>query len=191
MSDRLGSFLAILLMMLVLASSYWYSQSINRVDWAGNGRIGRVDSFAERLAVTTFDERGSGRYRLYADRMTHYSDSDDLFLGLPRMVSMNASQPALQVSASLAVARNNLQIIDLDHDVEVRRGAEHKHPTMHFQTDHLRFVPDDDHLWTDAPVHVSYGASELDATGLDYNNITRRAELQQSVTGHLVSPHKS
>lgn len=191
MNDRISSVLAIALLLLVLVSSYRYAQSLNRDDLSGDGRIGRIDSFASNVAVTTFDTNGTGRYHLFAQRMTHYSDTDDVFLTEPRLSGLNAAQPAIQATAHQAVARNNIQTVAMLGNVDVIRHADDIHPAMHVTTDHLNFVPDDDHLWTDAAVHLSYGSSQLDAVGFDYNNVTRRAELMSHVTGRFSPRPKS
>jgi len=183
MAERAASWFAIVLMAVVLATSYWYAESLRIGTLGDTGRIGAVDFFAQDIALTGFDQQGRAHYRLFADRMTHFGNSDDVDLDKPRLVSLRADQPQVHATALRAHATNNAQTVQLSGDVVLTRDASADREAMKIQTEELWVVPDDDHFWTDEPVQLQSGASVVNARGMDFDNIARRVELRSEVTG--------
>lgn len=183
MGERVASWFAVVLMLAVLITSYWYARTLREAPPPDAGRIGAVDFFAEGVALTGFDAVGRPHYRLYADRMTHFGSSDDIDLVKPRLLSMRPDQPQVQATAQLAHAQNNAQTVQMRGAVLVTRAAEGTRPQMRMRTEVLTAVPDDDHFWTDAPVRLESGATQMRALGMDYDNIARRVRLDGEVAG--------
>ena len=154
MGERISSWFAVLLLFVVLVTSYWYAQTLRMAAVADAGRIGEIDFFAEGVALTGFDAIGRPRYRLFADRMTHYGASDDIDLVKPRLLSMRPDQPQVQVTARMAHAEDNAKTVHLQGDVVLTRAPAGTQAAMRLETDALTAVPDDDHFWTEAPVHL-------------------------------------
>ena len=139
--------------------------------------------FAEGVALTGFDAQGRPRYRVFADRMTHFASSDDIDLSRPRVLSMRPDQPRVEVTARQAHAANNAETVRMQGDVVVTREGDATRPPLRMLTESLIAVPDADHFWTDAPVRVESGRAVLNARGMDFDNITRRLQLTGGVTG--------
>lgn len=183
MGERLASWFAIVLMTTVLATSYWYGRTLRDESAADTGRVGAIDFFAEDIALTGFDDLGRPRYRLFADRMTHFGNSDDVDLVKPRLLSMRPDQPQVQATALTAHAQNNGQIVQMQGDVVLTRAAAGGREPMRMQTEELWAAPDEDHFWTDEPVQVQSGGAVLHARGMDFDNVARRVELRADVAG--------
>ena len=183
MGERLASWFAILLMAAVLGTSYWYGQTLRHGAVAESGRIGPVDFFAEDIALTSFDALGRARYRLFADRMTHFGNSDDADLVKPRLLSMRPDQPQVQATALSAHAENNAETVQMRGDVVITRAADASRPPMKMQTEELSVAPDEDRFWTDAPVRMESGRSVVLARGMDFDNIARQVQLRSEVVG--------
>jgi lipopolysaccharide export system protein LptC len=183
MGERLSSWFAVLLLFVVLATSYWYAQTLRAAAVTDVGRVGEIDFFAEGVALTGFDAVGRPRYRLFADRMTHFGRSDDVDLVKPRLLSMRPDQPQVQATGRSAHATNNAQTVHMEGDVVITRAADGPHPPMRLETESLTAVPDDDHFWTDAPVRLQSGQSVMRGQSMDFDNIARRVELRGNVTG--------
>jgi len=183
MGERLASWFAILLMAAVLGTSYWYGQTLRHGAVAESGRIGAVDFFAEDIALTSFDALGRARYRLFADRMTHFGNSDDADLVKPRLLSMRPDQPQVQATALSAHAENNAETVQMRGDVVITRAADASRPPMKMQTEELSVAPDEDRFWTDAPVRMESGRSVVLARGMDFDNIARQVQLRSEVVG--------
>ena len=183
MGERISSWFAVLLLFVVLVTSYWYAQTLRLAAIADAGRVGEVDFFAEGVALTGFDSVGRPRYRLFADRMTHFGSSDDIDLVKPRLLSLRPDQPQVQATARTAHAANNAQTVQMQGDVVIVRAAGGNQAAMRMETESLTAVPDDDHFWTDAPVRLRSGASVMSGQGMDFDNIARRVELHGDVSG--------
>jgi len=181
--ERISSWFAVLLLFVVLVTSYWYAQTLRLAAIADAGRVGEVDFFAEGVALTGFDSVGRPRYRLFADRMTHFGSSDDIDLVKPRLLSLRPDQPQVQATARTAHAANNAQTVQMQGDVVIVRAAGGNQAAMRMETESLTAVPDDDHFWTDAPVRLRSGASVMSGQGMDFDNIARRVELHGDVSG--------
>jgi lipopolysaccharide export system protein LptC len=180
--ERLASWFAIVLMVGVLATSYFYAQSL-RGDTSDSGRVGTVDFFAENIALTGFDAFGKPRYRLFADRMTHYGNSDDVDLAQPKLLSMRPEQPQVQAVSHEAHAQNNAETIEMVGDVVVTRSADAQRAAMRLETQEMTVVPDDDHFWTEEPVRLTSGETVMTGRGMDYDNVSRHVELHSDVKG--------
>jgi lipopolysaccharide export system protein LptC len=183
MGERVSSWFAVLLLFVVLVTSYWYAQTLRLASISDAGRVGEIDFFAEGVALTGFDAVGRPRYRLFSDRMTHFGVSDDIDLVKPRLLSMRPDQPQVQATARSAHAQNNAQTVHMQGDVVITRAADGPHAAMRLETESLIAVPDDDHFWTDAPVRLLSGNSVMSGKGMDFDNIARRVELHGAVTG--------
>ncbi len=183
MGERLASWFAVVLMTAVLFTSYWYAQTLRMAPEGATGRIGAVDFFAEGVALTGFDAIGRPRYRLFADRMTHFGNSDDVDLAKPRLLSMRPDQPRVEVTALRAHAQNNAETVLMQGNVVITRPGDGTRPPMRLETESLNAVPDSDHFWTDAPVRMQSGRAVMNARGMDFDNIARRLELIDKVTG--------
>jgi len=183
MGERIASWLAILLMAAVLGSSYWYAQTLRVGAAAESGRIGEVDFFAEDIALTGFDSLGRAHYRLFADRMTHFGNSDDIDLDNPRLLSLRRDQPQVQATALHAHATNNAQTVQMRGKVVITRAASAGQAAMKLQTEELTAVPDEDRFSTDDPIRLESGRSVINARGMDFDNIARRVELHADVVG--------
>ncbi len=183
MGERIASWFAIVLVAAVLATSYWYAQTLRSGTTVETGRIGAVDFFAQNIALTGFDSLGRARYRLFADRMTHFGNSDDVDLEHPRILSLRSDQPLVQATAQYAHATNNAQTVQMKGNVVVTRAASVDRAAMMMQTEELLAIPDEDHFWTDQPVHLQSGATDINARGMDFDNIARRVELNSEVVG--------
>ncbi|HYA65552.1 MAG TPA: LPS export ABC transporter periplasmic protein LptC, partial [Burkholderiaceae bacterium] len=154
MGERVASWFAIVLVAAVLATSYWYAQTLRTGVTTETGRIGAVDFFAEDIALTGFDSLGRPRYRLFADRMTHFGNTDDMDLEKPRILSLRSDQPQVQATALHAHATNNAQTVQMSGNVVVSRAASADRAAMTMQTEELSAIPDEDHFWTDQPVRL-------------------------------------
>jgi lipopolysaccharide export system protein LptC len=188
MTDRISYALSLLLLLLVLGSSYWYSRSLDASPAGGSGRIGQVDFFGEQIAVTGFDANGSGHFRLFADRMSHHANSDDVVLENPHLFSIAPQQPRMEASAKDAIAHDNAKDILMRGDVVLTRSAEdQKHPSMRVTTQRLTLFPDEDRVHTDVDIRIEDGGSRIEGVGFDYDNVTRRAEVLSTAHGRIAA----
>ena len=185
MSERFSSWFAIALTAIVLGTSWWYSENLRLQDREMTLPRGAVDSVADSIVLTGFDTSGEARYRLFAEHMVHFAQSDDLDLDHPRIVSMRPEQPLVEARAERAHAANNAQTVDLAGHVVLVRAAAPGRDGLRLRTETLHAIPDLDRFSTDDAVQIESGNSRVDARGMEFDNIARRLELRSEVHGVL------
>lgn len=141
------------------------------------------DYIVERFQAIAFDTQGKPRYRLAADRLTHYMDDDTTELDQPRFVREVPGEPAWHADARRGVVSSNGENVHLLDDVRVvRREAAGGEP-MVMTTDYLWVIPEADILRTDKPVTIRQGSSVIQAGGLEVEGKQRTLELAGRVRG--------
>ena len=182
MRDRLSSLIAIVLLALVTATSYWYARTLRIPKGAVASAPGTPDFEADRLVITTFDEQGRAKHKLFADKLLHYADNDNVELTAPRLVSLRPDQPQVEVRAQRGQLENAGERVHLHGQVDVRRAAMGDLPPLRVQTEYLLAVPDFDRYTTDRPVEAERGAARISANGgMQLDNIARTARFDGNV----------
>jgi len=182
MRERLTSLVAFLLLALVTGTSYWYARTLKAPQGAVAVTPGTPDFKAERLVITQFDDQGRASNKLFAERLLHFADTDDIDLVAPRLVSLRPDQPQFEVKAERGQIDNAGERVHLHGTVELRRAAAADTPGMQVHTEYLLAIPDLDRFSTDRPVAVEHGAARIVAEGgMQLDNIARTAQFEGNV----------
>jgi LPS export ABC transporter protein LptC len=190
MRDRIASLIAIVLLTLVTATSYWYSRSLQSGPKAPEPPRPNVDADADQITLVQFDALGRAKYKLFADRMTHFAQTDDMDLVRPRLVSLRPDEPRTEAVAQLAHIENDGERIRLTGDVLLTRASPGGAPPLRISTQALVALPDRDRFFTDQPVLVDRGADTIRARGMDLDNIAQRAEFLADVVDTITPKRK-
>lgn len=191
MGERIASWVAVAILGTVLLMSYWYAGDLRAGTVRDVGRIGRVDFYADNVALTDFDAQGKPNLRLFAAQVTHYDATDDADLLRPRVVSLQPDRPRLRLVSDTAHTVNDFQTVDMRGHVVATRAGSARRPPLRMQTEDLLVIPDEDRMQTNDPVTIDSGSSQMHAVGMDYDDITDRMALHSEVTGRFppkVSP---
>jgi lipopolysaccharide export system protein LptC len=189
MRDRIASLIAILLLAAVTAVSYWYSRALQIERGAQPPRLA-VDADGDGITLMQFDAAGRAKYKLFADRMTHYVQTDDVDMISPRLVSLRPDQPRVEAVAQLAHVDNAGERIRMTGDVLLTRASPPGRAPLRVNTQVLIALPDQDRYFTDQPVLVDRGADSILARGMDLNNITQRVDFLADVVD-TIAPRKT
>jgi len=181
MRDRVASLIAIVLLALVTATSYWYSRSLQSGSQAPGPPRPKIDADADQITLVQFDSVGRAEYKLFADRMTHFVQTDDMDLIQPRLVSLRPDEPRVEAVAHLAHMENGGERIRLTGDVLLTRSSPPGLPPLRVSTQMLLALPDRDRYSTDLPVLVDRGADSIRARGMDLDSVSQRAEFHADV----------
>lgn len=173
MRDRITMIIAIALLALVTATSYWYSRVMRRPEAAEPPRPGTPDVIVDRVVLTQFDEQGRARNKIFGDRLRHFPETDDIDIAAPRLVSLRPDQPRVEARARTARVENAAERLHLNGDVVVTRAAFAGQPEMRMTTEYLLVLPDEDRYRTDRPVQLTRGRSSIRANSMDFDNIAR------------------
>ncbi len=185
MGERIASWVAVAILGTVLVMSYWYAGDLRAGSVRDVGRIGRVDFYADNVVLTEFDAQGRPNMRVFADKVTHYDETDDADLLHPRALSLRPDRPQLQVVSDTAHTVNDFETVDMRGHVVATRAGTATRPPLRMETEEMLVIPDQDRMQTEHPVTIDSGASHLQAVGMDYNNITDRMVLHSRVAGRF------
>jgi len=182
MRERLTSLIAIVLLAVVSATSYWYARLLKAPKSSVIAAPGTPDFEAEKLVITQFDAQGRARNKLFAERLLHYADTDNVDLASPRLVSLRPDQPQFEVKAERGRIENAGERVHLYDAVDLRRAAGVDTPPMRARTEYLLAIPDEDRYSTDRPVDVERGSTRILADrGMQLDNIARTAQFEGKV----------
>jgi lipopolysaccharide export system protein LptC len=188
--DRVASVIAIVLLTLVAATSYWYSRTLRSEGRGTEASRVTVDADADQITLLQFDEAGRAKYKLFADRMTHFAETDDVDLVRPHLLSLRPDQPRVEAVARRAHVENNGERVRLSGDVVLTRDSPGAQPALRVKTETLLMLPDLDRYVTDQPVLVERGPDSIRARGMDLDNIAQRIEFSSEVVDTITPERK-
>lgn len=185
MRDRLTMLIAIVLLAAVTATSYWYSRVLRRPPVVERAAPGTPDFVVDRLVLTQFDEAGRARHKLFAERLTHFAENDDIELANPRLVSLRPDRPQIEARAQRGRVENAGERVHLRGAVLLTRAADGEQPPLRLATEYLLALPDEDRYSTDRPVELERGPDRMRADTLELDNIARTTRLAGNVRTEL------
>jgi lipopolysaccharide export system protein LptC len=188
MRERIAPIAAILLLIIVVGTSYWYSRMMRIPRSAPPPAPGTPDVVVERVVITQFDVNGIARNKLFAERLTHFEENDNIELASPRLVSLRPDQPQVDARARRARIENAGERVHLLGSVLLTRAATANEPALRLSTEYLLALPDQDRFSTDQPVEMQRGLSTINAQSMVYDNIARVIEFQGDVHAKFVPP---
>lgn len=180
--------IAILLLAAVTATSFWYSRVLRRPAAAERTTPGTPDFVVDRLVLTQFDEAGRAKHKLFAERLTHFAENDDIELASPRLVSLRPDRPQIEARAQRARVENAGERVHLRGSVLLTRAADGGEPPLRLATEYLLALPDEDRYSTDRPVELERGPDRMRADSLELDNIARTTQLAGNVRTELAPP---
>ena len=188
MRDRIAPLFAIILLTVVVGTSYWYSRVMRIPRAAPPPTPGTPDVVVERVVITQFDVHGVARNKLFAERLTHFQENDNIELASPRLVSLRQDQPQVDARAQRARIENAGERVHMMGSVLLTRAAAAGEPPMRLSTEYLLALPDVDRFSTDRAVEMERGQSTINAQSMLYDNIARTIDFQGDVRGNFAPP---
>jgi len=187
MRERIAPLLAIILLTIVVGTSYWYSRMMRIPRAAPPPTPGTPDVVAEHVVITQFDVHGVARNKLFAERLMHFEENDSIELASPRLVSLRPDQPQLDARSQRARIENAGERVLMMGSVLLTRAAGAGEPAMRLSTEYLLALPDRDRFSTDRPVEMERGQSTINADAMVYDNIARTIDFQGDVRAKFVA----
>ena len=181
MRDKIAPLAAIILLTVVVGTSYWYSRVMRIPRAAPPPAPGTPDVVVERVVITQFDLHGLARNKLFAERLTHFQENDNIELASPRLVSLRQDQPQVDARAMRARLENAGERVHMMGSVLLTRAAAGSEPALRLSTEYLLALPDLDRFSTDQEVEMQRGTSTINAQSMLYDNIARTIDFQGEV----------
>lgn len=177
--------IAIALLAVIAATSYWYSVSIRKPRAAPPPTPGTPDFVVDNLSLTQFDAQGRARYRLFAVQLTHFNENDDIVLASPRLVTLYPDRPQVEARARRARLENGGERLLMMGDVLITRAGGPDAPPLAISTEAMTAWPDDDRYASDTRTEITRGSGNqrftTSADRVVFDNVKRQIDGEGAV----------
>ncbi len=143
------------------------------------------DYFVEGVKVLKVNEAGEPSLRIEATRLRHYPDNDTLEFDNPRVLTLTADRPALEIVAETGVGPGSGTRAELSGNVVVEREATPQSARLIARTDQATVLLDEKIIETDRPVEIELGPNRLNGTGMRLDSQSRQLRVDSRVRGTL------
>ncbi len=139
-----------------------------------------IEIFMNDFEIVTMDDNGTPAYKLNGKQLKRYNDSDQAEIELPVFYLLDTKSPWI-VSADSALVNNKNNTITLKDNVLMQQ--KNSEPAITIRTQSLRIHTKTQIAQTQAQVAITRGKSQLTSSGMIYNHITSKLELNANVSG--------
>jgi lipopolysaccharide export system protein LptC len=187
--DRLAALLAIFLLSILAAFTFYLAEFANRNDKPLESKVVRheQDYFVERFTLVKLNAQGQPAFRLAADLMRHFPDDDTTEFVKPTLTSLDKSKPRITVVSDNGKAGPQGDITELFGNVVLTRAPTDLTKQLKVYTEYLLIDSNKETGTTDRPTKITQGASELTGIGMNFDNLNRLFALHSNVKSTWVS----
>ena len=182
MRERLPTFVSILLLLILVAGTWWaadYTQRAVTIE-APRRITHEPDAWSSNFVMVRTDAQGMAINRMEGEYLEHFPDDDSYEVQQARATGQRANSP-------ITIGTSDLAIMDQDGTRITMRGNAHLHrkpyddrPALDVNSDELIMLPDEDVAYTDLPAVVVNGKSTMVGTGMRYDNGKRTLQVFSS-----------
>ena len=185
LANVLSAYLPLMLMGLLALVTWWLVENNPAPEGArveGPPRH-EPDYTMRNFMVQRFAPDGALRTQIVGDVALHYPDTDTLEIQNPRIRAIGASGRVMVASASRALANGDGSEVQLLGGAKVVREPSADEEAIDFRSDFLHVFVNTERVRTHLPVTVTQGPTEVQAAGMEYDNLARVAVLQGRMRG--------
>lgn len=187
MTARHGPFI---LLLLVAAASWWLLRLFDPdVSEEVDGSRHSPDLYVEDFTTTTMDGAGNPKFRLTADRMAHFPDSDSSEIEAPYLVMFRTSGTPWHLRSERALITANTKVILLMGRVHAWRNTDSGARKIEMQTRNLSILTDARRAETDELVVIRTAVTESRGVGMLAYLDEGRVVLRSRVTTRYEKNH--
>jgi len=180
-----SAYLPLFVMALLALGSWWLVE--NTPVPAGPSTAGaprhEPDYTMRDFLVQRYAADGALRAQIEGDVAVHYPDTDTLEIENPRVRAISPSGEVTHASARRALANGDGSEVQLLDDAHVVREATPQEEAIDFRSDFLHVFRYTERVRTHLPVRVRQGGTEVQATGMEYDHLTRIVQLAGRMQG--------
>lgn len=181
MIDRFALWLPIAILALLALLTFWIDQSIKEAGSQNGANEKEPDSIVENFLAVSTDLAGVPRYRLAAEKLSHFSDSKRTFLDNPKLTHLHAEQGEMQISSRKASVSPEGEKVIFTGDVNLLRPANDGRNEMSMRTSYLEVLTEKSEALTREPVFIQQPGMQITANGLHLFANTRVLKLKGRV----------
>jgi lipopolysaccharide export system protein LptC len=180
--ELLSAYLPLLLMLLLALATWWLVKNTPKPEEPRGPVVPRhePDYTMQRFAVQRFAPDGRLRVRIEGDQLRHYPDTDTVEIDTVRIHAVGADGRTTDATARQALANGDASEVQLLGGAHVVSQAGSEEP-IEFKGEFLHIFLRTERLRSHLPVQVLQGRNAVQAQGLEYDNLSRTAELKGRV----------
>jgi lipopolysaccharide export system protein LptC len=188
--DRLIAWSPVLLLGTFALLTYWLDAQIlpgNR-KFDGSGRHD-PDLYIENFRGVALDAQGRVRQALTATLARHYPDDDTTEFETPLVTFSDPDKPRLTISADRATVTGDRENAYFRGNVRGEReasGTDANSGPVTLTSEYLHVIPKEDRVRTDKPVTIKDARGTINATGMEFDNRSKKLKFGSHVYGQLL-----
>ena len=175
--------LLFILLLVVIIGAGWFLD--DRHSWLQDFTVSRTgpDSFVSGMHLEVMDTSGRLRYRITADTMTHYPNSEELELQRPLIDLQQHNGNSWRISAETGETTDTGDLIQLLGKVDIRRSG--ASGPLQVRTRNLLVKPEQAYATTDSAATITAPGHRVDSVGLEADLNNNTLELRSRVRGTI------
>jgi lipopolysaccharide export system protein LptC len=188
LAGLIATYLPLLVMAMLALGSWWLVKNTPVDEGRGTDLPQRhePDYTMRDFTVQRFGRDGTLRGEIQGDLALHYPDTDTLEIENPRIRSLAENGRVTVASARRALSNADGSEVQLLVGARVTREATGREAEIDFRGDFLHVFLNSERVRSHLPVTVTQGGTQVEAAGMDYDNLTRIVDLKGRV--HAVFP---
>lgn len=181
MMDRIALALPLAILSLLAALTFLIEQGVKEIGVRNGINLKEPDSIVENFLAVSTDVGGTPRYRLAADKLSHFSGSQLTLLDNPKFTHLHAKQGEMQISSARASVSPQGEKVVFAGQVQLLRPALEGRGALSMQTSLLEVLTDKSEAHTREPVVIRQPGMLVTANGLHLYANTRILKLKGRV----------
>lgn len=181
MIDRFALLLPIAVLAMLALLTFWIEQSVKEAGSRNGVNEREPDSIVENFLAVSTDVTGVPRYRLAAEKLSHFSDSKRTFLDNPKLTHLHAKQGEMQITSRKANVSPEGDKVVFTGEVNLLRPANNGRKEMSMRTSYLEVLTEKSEAFTREQVFIQQPGMQITANGLHLFANTRVLKLKGRV----------
>jgi lipopolysaccharide export system protein LptC len=174
--------LFILLLVLIIGSGWFLDGRHGGLQELSVSRTG-PDAFVLGMHLDVMDDSGQLQYRVTADHMTHYPNTEKLELQHPLVDLQQRNGNTWRISAKTGESADSGDLIRLLGGVDIRRSG--VSGPLQIRTRDLLVKPEQAYATTDSAATITAPGLRVEAVGLEADLDDNTLELHNRVRGRI------
>lgn len=189
--EAVATYLPLLLMAVLALATWWLVKNTPRAPASAGPAAVRhePDYTMQGFTMQRFGQDGRLVVQVEGDRLRHYPDTDTVEVDTVRIRAYSPDGSVMQATARRALTNGDASEVQLLGGAQVERsGGPGNAPPLRFEGEFLHAFLRTERLRSHLPVVLRQGASEMHATGFEYDHLTGQASFQGPVRARYVAP---
>lgn len=191
MRDRFTLWLPMALLAVLALLTFWIDLSVKEAGSRNGVNLNEPDSIVENFLAVSTDVTGVPRYRLAAEKLSHYSGNKLTLLDNPTLTHFHAKQGEMQISSNSASVTPEGDKVVFTGQVNLLRPAEEGGEGMSMQTAYLEILTEKSEAFTSQPVVIRQPGLQITAAGLHLFADTRVLKLKGRVKAQYQNANRA